>query len=86
MNDVRVIPQNDRARGSRWYEFVETQRVIQEYERLPAMMDEIWQAHEHGWLPVSMTESRRPNRSLFPPWKWMNKSVVYVVAYRHAGQ
>ena len=86
MNDVRVNPQSDSRRGSQWYEIVEPQRAIQEYERLPEMMDDIWLAHKHGWLPVSMIESRRPNRSLVPPWKWLNKKLVYVVAYRHTGQ
>ena len=41
-----------------WYGLDE-RRVQREYDTKQCMLDDIWLAHEHGWLPVAMTESRR---------------------------
>jgi hypothetical protein len=44
------------------------------------MLDDIWEAHEHGWLPISMTEQRRTEGSLLTFWK-RETSLTYTVAY-----
>jgi len=41
------------------------------------MVDDIWLAHEHGWLPVAMTESR-PGGIL---GRLKGEKPSYVVAY-----
>ena len=43
--------------GSSWYDS-DARRVLREYESQSEMMDDIWRAFEHGWLPLSMTERR----------------------------
>jgi hypothetical protein len=60
---------------------VEGHRVLREYDTKQSMMDDIWKAHEHGWLPISMTESRR--RGQGPRFlRWIrSENVVYTVAY-----
>jgi hypothetical protein len=59
---------------------VEGRRVLREYETKQAMLDDIWEAHEEGWLPVSMTEQRRTEGSWVAFWK-RETSVTYTVAY-----
>jgi hypothetical protein len=58
---------------------IEGRRVLREYETKQAMLDDIWEAHENGWLPVSMTEQRRTEGPRLAFWK--RGSVVYTVAY-----
>jgi hypothetical protein len=71
---------------SPWAETTE-RRVIREYDTLAAALDDVWEAHQHGWLPISMNKEERPvSRSLFP-LRWPSKQpVVYVVAYRHTAR
>jgi hypothetical protein len=61
-------------------------RVLREYLTVQEMLDDIWRAHEQGWLPISMTEKRLAGEGAFRPWNWLNKRVAYVVAYRHTKQ
>ena len=61
----------------------EDRRVQREYETMQGMLDDIWGAHEHGWLPVSMLESRRDNERRGVLSKFRPKKKVYVVAYLH---
>jgi len=70
--------------GSSWYDS-EARRVLREYESPLEMMDDIWQAFQHGWLPLSMTE-RRVGRGGLPPWKWLDRQVVHTVAFRNTRQ
>jgi hypothetical protein len=67
--------------GSSWYDS-DARRVLREYESQSEMMDDIWRAFEHGWLPLSMTE-RREKRDGLPPWKWLDRKVVHTVAFRN---
>ena len=69
--------------GSTWHK-LEARRTLREYESLSQMLDDIWEAHEHGWLPVTMTEKRLPNGRRFPPWRWFSRKSVYTVAYRQS--
>ncbi len=61
-------------------------RAQREYPTVQEMLDDIWQAHEHGWLPLSMTEQRQRNARLKQPWTWLRKQVTYVVTYRHSAR
>jgi hypothetical protein len=61
----------------------EDRRVLREYETMPAMLDDIWRASEQGWLPISMTESKRRDRRRRWPWRLIAKRVIYLVSYRH---
>ena len=71
--------------GSQWYE-IDDQRTLREYEGPQEMLEDIWEAHEHGWLPVSMIKCRRSIGRWNRPWKWLTSRAIYVVAYRHAGR
>ena len=67
--------------GSSWYDS-DARRVLREYGSQSEMMDDIWQAFEHGWLPHSMTE-RRAKKDALPPWRWLDRRVVRTVAFRN---
>jgi hypothetical protein len=56
---------------------LDERRVQREYETMQGMMDDIWLAHEHGWLPISMTELR-PGSLLR---RLRGEKPTYVVAY-----
>jgi hypothetical protein len=58
-------------------------RVLREYPTVQQMLDDIWRAHEHGWLPLSMTEKSQSEVHWTAPWTWFRKQITYVVAYRH---
>jgi hypothetical protein len=64
--------------GQSW-EGIEGRRVLREYETKQEMLDDVWEAHQRGWLPIKMTESRRGHKHLLP-WKRMSK-ILYVVSY-----
>jgi hypothetical protein len=65
---------------------MEDRRVLREYPTVQQALDDIWHAHQQGWLPLSMNEERRSERVLAAPWTWFRKNVTYVVAYRHGGR
>lgn len=67
-----------------WYE-LEDRRVQREYKTMQGMLDDMWGAQEHGWLPISMLESRRENerRGVLSKFRPKKKKKVYVVAYLH---
>ncbi|TMB68936.1 MAG: hypothetical protein E6J43_05265 [Chloroflexi bacterium] len=56
---------------------LDKRRVEREYDTKQDMVDDIWLAHEHGWLPVAMTESR-PGGIL---GRLKGEKPSYVVAY-----
>jgi len=56
---------------------LDERRVQREYETKQGMLDDIWLAHEHGWLPVSMTELRRGGLLA----RLKGEKATYVVAY-----
>ena len=56
---------------------VDERRVQREYETKQCMLDDIWLAHEHGWLPISMTELRRGGLL----GRLRGEKATYVVAY-----
>ncbi len=56
---------------------LDERRVQREYETKQGMLDDIWLAHEHGWLPVSMTEFRRGGLLA----RLRGEKATYVVAY-----
>ena len=56
---------------------VDERRVEREYETKQGMLDDIWLAHEHGWLPVAMTELRQGG--IFG--RLRGDKPIYVVAY-----
>jgi hypothetical protein len=69
------------------WEDMDARRAVREYSTLPEALDDVWEAHQHGWLPISMTEETRPAAGRLPPWKWLTKHpTVYVVAYRHTAR
>ena len=70
------------ADGARWQE-AEAGRTLREYENRQEMLDDIWEAYQYGWLPVSMTTSKRPKDGSSAPWKWFSKQEIYVVAYHY---
>jgi len=47
------------------------------------MLDDIWRAHEHGWLPLSMTEKSQSEMRWTAPRTWFRKQITYVVTYRN---
>ncbi len=71
------------AVASTWRE-IEDRRVLREYLTQQEMLDDIWEAHEHGWLPVSMTESPQAGERKFPPWRRSRKIVYCVTFFRNA--
>ncbi len=75
----------DVGETSTWSE-VKDRRVLREYETLPSMLDDVWQAHENGWLPISMTEEKRPDDRRSWPWNLIKKRTIYIVSYRHASR
>ena len=56
---------------------LDERRIQREYETKQGMLDDIWLAHEHGWLPVSMTELRRGGLLA----RLRGEKATYVVAY-----
>jgi hypothetical protein len=56
---------------------LDERRVEREYQTKQGMLDDIWLAHEHGWLPVSMIESRAGGLL----GKLRGEKPTYVVAY-----
>ncbi len=56
---------------------LDERRVQREYETKQGMLDDIWLAHEHGWLPVSMIELRRGGLLA----RLRGEKATYVVAY-----
>lgn len=71
------------AVATTWSE-IEGRRILREYQTRQGMLDDIWEAHEHGWLPVSMTESRQDGERKFPPWRRSRRIVYFVTYYRNA--
>lgn len=69
---------------SQSWDEVEGRRVLREYETKQEMLDDVWEAHEHGWLPVKMTEARRGRKSLLP-WKRTGEPVYIVSYYQNVG-
>jgi hypothetical protein len=65
-----------------WWLRAEGRSILRGYLTVQQMLDDIWLAQEHGWLPVSMTEERRKIRWTTPS-TWLRKEITYVVAYRH---
>ncbi len=65
-----------RAGESSWVG-LEERRVQREYETKQVMLDDIWVAHEHGWLPVGMTELRQGGLL----GRLRGEKPTYVVAY-----
>jgi hypothetical protein len=61
---------------SSWVGLAE-RRVQREYETKQSMMDDIWLAHENGWLPIAMTESRAGGLL----GRLRGEKTTYVVAY-----
>ena len=70
-------------RGEPWGQ-AEGQRVLREYPTVQRMLDDVWRAYEHGWLPLSMTEKRRSEARWAAPWTWFRKEITFVVAYRNS--
>jgi hypothetical protein len=68
--------------GDNWFQ-TKTRRAHREYTSFQKMMDDIWGAHEHGWLPLSMTEKSQSQARWTAPRTWFRKQVTYVVTYRH---
>ena len=62
---------------------IEGRRVIREYETTQAMLDDVWEAHQHGWLPVSKTELQRQEDGGFLLWKRSHTVYVVTYYYRH---
>ncbi len=56
---------------------VKKRRVHRQYETKQGMLDDIWLAHEHGWLPVAMTELRQGGLL----GKLRREKPIYLVAY-----
>jgi len=65
-----------------WFQ-AKARRAHREYPTLQTMLDDIWRAHKHGWLPLSMTEKSQSHVRWIAPRTWFRKQITYVVTYRH---